>query len=112
MPDETQNTPTADELREAIRAEMKAEIDRQQSTIDDLIAEELKAIPEHLHKLLPEALAPLEQVRWLRKAKASGAFAPSTVVATDTRRPSNTPKPVDPASLSPIARIAAGYNTK
>lgn len=109
---ETPNDPAIDALRETVRAEFKAAFDDQQTAIQELIADEIANVPEHVKKLIPDALAPIEQIRWLRKAKESGLFAAPTVAATDSRRPSNTPKPVDPATLSPISRIAAGYTHK
>lgn len=112
MPDEQAqpNITTEDALRAAIRAELAAEFDGRFSAAQALFADELDAAPDHLKKLIPESLTPTEQVRWLRKAKASGAFVSPTVPATDSRRPSNSPAPIDSATLSPIARIASGYS--
>jgi alkylation response protein AidB-like acyl-CoA dehydrogenase len=109
MSDEN-NTPNADELREQIRAEIRAEFDAHRAPLDKLIADEIASAPESIKKLIPETLPPAEQVAWLRKAKASGAFA-QTVPATDSRRPNNAATTPDAASLSPIARIATGYKT-
>ena len=107
---EENTTPNADELREQIRTEIRAEFDAQKATFDKLVSDELAAAPDALKKLIPETLPAAEQVAWLRKAKASGAFA-QTVPATDSRRPNNAAATPDASSLSPIARIASGYKT-
>lgn len=113
----TENSPAsadeaanAEQLRESIRAELKAELEREQAVFNDLLTAEIKNAPPHLARLIPESLPLIEQVKWLRKAAESGASFATTVPATDTRRPSNTPPVIDTAGLSPIARIAAGYS--
>lgn len=104
--------PDAAALRNTITAEVKAEFDAKEQAAQELFADELKNAPDHLKALIPEALPLIEQVKWLRKARESGASFSTAVPATDSRRPSNTTPAVDTASLSPVQRIAAGYKTK
>lgn len=108
MHDTTDNTtpPNAEEIRASILAELAAERAALNSAADELLVAEISAIPEHLRSLIPDA-STTEKLAWIKKAKA---VQTTTVPATDQRRPSNTPAPPDMASLSPIARIAAGYN--
>jgi hypothetical protein len=119
MSDETDNpnnTPSADELRETIRAEvraeLKAELAKNETALNAIITEEIAAAPEHVKKLIPESVAPVEKLKWIRAAKEAGLFAAPNVATTDNRRPANTKPTTDTASLSPIARIASGYNSK
>jgi hypothetical protein len=116
MSDETDNNiPSADELRETIRAEvraeLKAELAKDENALNAIITEEIASAPEHIKKLIPES-TPIEKLKWIRAAKEAGLFAAPNVAATDNRRPANTKPATDTASLSPIARIASGYNSK
>jgi hypothetical protein len=103
-------TPTTDELRATIRAELQAELAGAQVEADGLFADEIANAPPHLKALVPEELPLAAQVKWLRKAKESGASFVTAVPAVDSRLASNTQPAVDTASLSPLARIAAGYS--
>ena len=75
------------------------------------VVDSLKAsIPAQYRDLMPEGLPALEKVKWLMKAQA--VFATTTnspVPTTDNTRPTTTPRAVDLSSLSPVARLAAGY---
>lgn len=80
------------------------------ASVKELIADELANAPEHIKKLFPDTLDPIQQIKWINKAKKSGVFALPVVPATDSRRPNNSESPQDTASLNPIARIASGYS--
>ncbi|MFO1150950.1 MAG: hypothetical protein U1E62_21455 [Alsobacter sp.] len=74
---------------------------------DEVLAE----VPEHLKPLIPAGLGAAERIAWYRGAKATGVFAAKpTVPATEHGRPTTTPREgVDLSTLSPLAKIAAGY---
>lgn len=71
----------------------------------------LANVPDHLKPLIPSELSPAQQVAWFQKAKESGVFAAASasVPATDTRKPTVTPKTPDVSTLPPVARMAHGY---
>ena len=58
--------------------------------IADLLAAELKAIPERLKPLVPAFDDPLKTLQWVQTAKASGVLAPPQAPQTDASAPSGT----------------------
>lgn len=118
--EDTNTAPTPDELRAQIATEVRDELTaafaaeraKERAELDELLRGELDAAPPHLQRLIPEALPLADQVKWLRKAKESGASFASAVPQTDSRRPNNNAQDKDASSLNPIQRIAAGYATR
>jgi hypothetical protein len=92
----------ADKLREQLAA-AKQDAD---AFADALLAQ----VPERLKALIPEGLDASARVKWFQKAKTAGAFEPPKVPATDSGKPTISPKDEDLSSLSPIARMARGYS--
>lgn len=69
----------------------------------------LEVIPDHLRPLIPEGLSPARKVAWFLKARDTGVFAPAPVPATDSGKPTVTPRTPDVSTLPPVARMARGY---
>lgn len=73
----------------------------------------LAGVPENLKALIPSELSPAQQVAWFQRAKETGVFNTTvTVPATDSGKPTVTPKTPDVSTLPPVARMAAGYGAK
>ncbi|OJX65827.1 hypothetical protein [Magnetospirillum sp. 64-120] len=73
----------------------------------------LASVPENMKALIPSELSPAQQVAWFQRAKETGVFnATVTVPATDSGKPTVTPKTPDVSTLPPVARMAAGYGAK
>lgn len=85
------------------------ELDRMSSEVASVASAMLQALPEHVRALAPEGLSPLETLKWVTKASGSPLARSTTVPTTDTRPPAATPRQVDWKSLSPTARLSAGY---
>ena len=75
-----------------------------------LAAELVNDLPERFRDLVPDGLSAADRVKWIRKAKASGAFNAVAVPQTDDRKPPKRDR--DLQSMSARDRIAAGYGKK
>jgi len=75
------------------------------TVVDELIQD----IPEDMRDLVP-AIAPAEQVKWIRNAIQRGVFAKKADSGPDARRPGGN-RGSDFAGMSPQAIMATGYKT-
>jgi hypothetical protein len=90
----------------------KAELAALSEQVAHMAGVMLAEVPDHLKPLIPADLSPAQQVAWFLKAKQTGVFGAVTVPATDTGKPTVTPKAPDVSTLPPVARMAAGYGAK
>lgn len=94
---------------------MSPETNDELATLKSQLAEAattlLAGVPENLRALIPNALAPADQIAWFNQVKAAGVFDKRAVLPTDAgARPAITPTTPDTSSLPVHARMAAGYN--
>lgn len=75
------------------------------TVVDELIQD----IPEDMRDLVP-AIAPAEQIKWIRNAIQRGVFTQKAESGPDSKRPGGN-RGSDFAGMSPQAIMATGYKT-
>lgn len=108
----TETNPAAETAPAATDA-AKAELAAMAEQLAHMAHAVLAGVPENLKALIPSELSPAQQVAWFQRAKETGVFNTTvTVPATDSGKPTVTPKTPDVSTLPPVARMAAGYGAK
>lgn len=96
-------------------AKRKGLEDTLKSVVDGMIQD----VPEQFRELIP-ALAPSDQIKWIRDAQAKGLFTPSAAPAPatdengngpDANRPGGNP-PKNFEGMNPVSIMEQGYTNK
>lgn len=108
----TETNPAAEAASAGTDA-AKAELAAMAEQLAHMAHAVLAGVPENLKALIPSELSPAQQVAWFQRARETGVFNTTvTVPATDSGKPTVTPKTPDVSTLPPVARMAAGYGAK